>query len=277
LPLYICPTPIGNLEDVTLRVLRILKECDFIFAEDTRRTKILLDKYDIKGKRLYSYNKVNWKKRIPLLRKFLSEGKSVSIVSDAGTPGISDTGAEAIKLCIEEGFKVEVLPGPTAFVPALLLSGLTPHPFLFFGFLPSQRSKRRKVLDFLKELPFTLVFYESPHRVYESLCDILEVLGDRKASLVREISKIHEETIRGRVSEILKKTEEVKGEIVIVVAGKEEVEEGEEGKNVEEKIRSLLEEGLSPRDIVKKLREELKLSKKSLYKLVLDLKGGDKS
>lgn len=134
MPLYICPTPIGNLEDVTLRVLRILKECDFIFAEDTRRTKILLDKYDIKGKRLYSYNKVNWKKRIPLLRKFLSEGKSVSIVSDAGTPGISDTGAEAIKLCIEEGFKVEVLPGPTAFVPALLLSGLTPPSFLVFWF-----------------------------------------------------------------------------------------------------------------------------------------------
>lgn len=276
MPLYICPTPIGNLEDVTLRVLRVLRECDVIFAEDTRRTRILLDKYDIKGKTIYSYNKVNWKKRIPLLKKLLLEDKSVSMVSDAGTPGISDMGAEAIRLCIKEGFKVEVLPGPTAFVPALLLSGLPPHPSLFYGFLPSQSKRRKEVLTLLKELPFTLVFYESPHRISESLCDILEVLGDREACLVREISKLHEEAIRGKVSEILEKVKGLKGEMVVVVAGKEWGEEEEKEEDLKERIALLLREGLSAKDVVNRLHEELKIPKKEIYKIVLSLKGGDR-
>lgn len=276
MPLYICPTPIGNLEDITLRVLRILKECDFIFAEDTRRTQILLDKYGIEGKKLYSYNKDNWKRRLSLLREVLSEGKSVSLVSDAGTPGISDTGVEAIRLCIEEGFKVEVLPGPTAFVPALLLSGLTPHPFLFYGFLPSQSSKRRKALSSLKDFPFTLVFYEAPHRIYQSLCDILEVLGDRKACLVREISKIHEEAIRGYLSEILERARDLKGEIVVVVSGKEEIIERISPEDVKKRASILLKEGFTSKDVVKRLSEEFRLPKKEIYKMVLSLKGGDR-
>lgn len=276
MPLYVCPTPIGNLEDITLRVLRILKECDLIFAEDTRRTQILLGRYGIEGKRLYSYNKDNWRKRLPLLKEILSEGKSVSLVSDAGTPGISDMGVEAIRLCIEEGFKVEVLPGPTAFVPALLLSGLTPHPFLFYGFLPSQSGKRRKALSLLKDLPFTLVFYEAPHRIYQSLCDILEVLGNRKACLVREISKVHEEVIRGYLSEILERAKDLKGEIVIIISGKEESVKTDSLEDVERRASILLKEGLTHKDVVKRLSEEFKLPKREIYKMVLNLKGGDR-
>ncbi|MCX8127535.1 MAG: 16S rRNA (cytidine(1402)-2'-O)-methyltransferase [Synergistetes bacterium] len=277
MPLFICPTPIGNLEDVTLRVLRILKECDVIFAEDTRRTRILLNKYGIERKKLYSYNKNNWKKRIPLLKELLSEGKSISLVSDAGTPGISDVGAEAIKFCIEEGFKIEVLPGPTAFVPALLLSGITPHPFIFYGFLPSQKGKRLKTLKGLRDLPFTLVFYESPHRIYESLCDILEMLGDRKACLVREITKLHEEALRGYLSELLAKAKDLKGEIVLVVEGNENLSKGDVKENIEERITSLLKKGLTSKEVVKKLSEEIKLPKREIYKMVLKLKRGDKN
>jgi len=258
MPLYICPTPIGNLEDITLRVLRILKESDVIFAEDTRRARILLSKYDIESKRLYSYNKDNWRKRIPLLESLLLEGKIVSLISDAGTPGISDMGVEAIRLCVDKDFKVEVLPGPTAFVPALLLSTFTPHPFLFYGFLPSQRGRRRKVLSSLKSLPFTLVFYEAPHRISESLCDILEVLGDRRGCLVREISKVHEEALRGKISELLERSKDLKGEMVLVIEGCLKEPEVKED-SLEDKILLLMKEGFSSKEIAQELHDKFGL------------------
>ncbi len=277
MPLYICPTPIGNLEDITLRVIRILGESDAIFAEDTRRTMILLEKYNIKGKKLYSYNKDNWRKRLPLLMSFLSERKNISLVSDAGTPGISDMGIEAIRACVDKGYHVEVLPGPTAFVPALLLSAFDPHPFLFYGFLPSQKSKRRKALSLLRDFPFTLVFYESPHRISETLYDILDILGDRRACVVREISKLHEEAIRGRVSEIAKRADALRGEMVIVVEGKAEDSEEEDEDALKRRVKELLGKGLRAKDIAERIHFETGISKRKIYQMVIKMKGGNET
>ncbi len=218
--LYLVPTPIGNLEDITLRAIRILKEVDIILAEDTRKTGILLKHYDI-GKPVMAHHKFNEHKTVPVIVDRIKSGETIALVSDAGTPGISDPGFLIARACIEEGLDVECLPGATAIIPALVNSGLPNDRFSFEGFLP-QKKGRQKRLNELAEEQKTMVFYESPYRLLKTLTQFAEVFGeDRKASVSRELTKIYEENIRGTLKELIdyysKST--LKGEIVIIVEG----------------------------------------------------------
>jgi len=220
--LYIVPTPIGNLEDMTFRAVRILKEVDIILAEDTRKTSILLHKYGIET-RLQSHHKFNEHQKSISIAQRISAGEKIALVSDAGTPAISDPGYLLVRTCLEQGVEVECLPGATAFVPALVNSGLPNDKFCFEGFLP-QKKGRQKQLKALAEEERTMVFYESPHRLIKALTEFIEYFGaERKASVHREISKIHEENSRGTLTDLLQLYQEqtIKGEIVIVVAGKD--------------------------------------------------------
>jgi 16S rRNA (cytidine1402-2'-O)-methyltransferase len=216
--LYVCPTPVGNLKDITLRVIEVLKSCDIILAEDTRVTINLLNKYEIKTpiKSFHTYTK---DKKFEYIIGELEKGKQLAIVSDAGTPGISDPGYPLIKECIERGIHVEVLPGPTSFVPALILSGFPTDKFIFYGFLPRKTGKRRKIISNFKDFNGAIIFFESPFRVRELVEDVLATLGDRPIAIVREISKIHEEVIRENANKILKILQDhtLKGEIIVVI------------------------------------------------------------
>ena len=219
--LYIVSTPIGNLEDITLRALRVLKEVDLIAAEDTRRTGLLLKHFGI-DKPLTSYFEGNELRKREFILSRLQEGSDVALVSDAGTPGISDPGFRLIRLAIENDVSVVPVPGPSAVVAALSVAGLPTDSFFFKGFLPHKSKKRRDLLEELKERRETLVFYESPHRIVETLQDVLDILGDREIALARELTKVYEEVLRGGVSEIQKGigSRRLKGEIVVVVSGK---------------------------------------------------------
>jgi 16S rRNA (cytidine1402-2'-O)-methyltransferase len=219
--LYIVSTPIGNMEDITLRALRILKEVDLIAAEDTRRTGLLLRHFEIQTP-LTSYFEGNELKKREFILAKLKEGKNVALVSDAGTPGISDPGFRLIQLAIENQLPIVPIPGPSAALTALSVSGLPTDAFFFKGFLPHKSKKRRDLLKQLEEVKETLVFYESPHRISETLQDILEILGDREIVLTRELTKVYEEIIRGKASEILNQSGDrtLKGEITLVISGK---------------------------------------------------------
>jgi len=219
--LYICPTPIGNLKDITIRVVEVLQSVDLILAEDTRITRNLLNKYEIKTP-LKSFHSYTNQRRLEEIVSELRKGRNFALVSDAGTPGISDPGYNLIRACIDNKVHIEALPGPTSFVPALLLSGFPPDHFLFYGFLPRKKGKRQKILKNLEDFEGPVIYFESPYRVREFLSDVLESLGDRPVALVREISKIHEEVLRGNASEILNKIHEstIKGEVVFVVSQK---------------------------------------------------------
>lgn len=219
--LYIVSTPIGNMEDITLRALRILKEVDLIAAEDTRRTGLLLKHFGIQTP-LTSYFEGNELKKRGYILSKLKEDKNIALVSDAGTPGISDPGFRLIQLAIENQIPVVSIPGPSAVIAALSVSGLPTDAFLFKGFLPHKSKKRRDFLKQLEEVRETLIFYESPHRISETLKDIVEVLGDREIVLTRELTKVFEEIIRGKVSEIQNQIGErkLKGEMTLVVEGK---------------------------------------------------------
>ena len=219
--LYIVSTPIGNLEDITLRALRILKEVDLIAAEDTRRTGLLLRHFSIQTQ-LTSYFEGNEMKKREFILSKLNRGDRIALVSDAGTPGISDPGYRLIRLAIENEIPVIPIPGPSAVITALSVSGLPTDAFLFKGFLPNKSKKRRDLLSQLEEARETLIFYESPHRFSETMRDIFEVLGDREMVLTRELTKIYEEVLRGKVSEIRNRIGEkkLKGEITLVVSGK---------------------------------------------------------
>lgn len=224
--LYLVPTPIGNLEDITLRAVRILKESDVILAEDTRVTRFLLNHLGIE-KTIWAHHQHNEHQAVQEIVKQLEEGKSIALVSDAGTPGISDPGFLLVRECIKAGIEVNCLPGPTALIPALVMSGLPCDRFVFEGFLPQKKGRHTK-LTALKDEERTIVFYESPFRLVKTLEQLSEYFGvDRKASVSRELSKMFEETQRGTLKDLAayfsKKT--VKGEIVIVVAGKGEEEE----------------------------------------------------
>jgi len=219
--LYIVSTPIGNMEDITLRALRILKEVDLIAAEDTRRTGLLLKHFGIQAP-LTSYFEGNELRKREFILAKLKEGKNVALVSDAGTPGISDPGFRLIQLAIENQLPIIPIPGSSAVITALSVSGLPTDAFLFKGFLPHKSKKRRDLLKELENVRETLVFYESPHRISETLKDILEILGDREIVLTRELTKVYEEIIRGKVSEILNQVGDrtLKGEITLVISGK---------------------------------------------------------
>lgn len=219
MPLILIPTPIGNMGDITLRSLEELKSADLIACEDTRRSGLLLNHYGIK-RPLMSYQKFNEQSRVDELLARLANGEKIAVISDAGTPGMSDPGYVVLKAAVEAGLPVDVLPGATAFVPAVLLSGLEPHPFSFVGFLSDQKGERVAALEKLKGHPYTMVFYLSPHKAAKQLEDFLAVLGDRRAALVREISKVYQEARRGTLSEIIASVSDgVKGELVLVVEG----------------------------------------------------------
>lgn len=219
--LYIVSTPIGNLEDITLRALRILKEVDLIAAEDTRHTGILLKHFGIR-KPLTSYFEGNELKKKELILSRLKQGDQIALVSDAGTPGISDPGFRLICLAIENQIQVIPIPGPSAVITALSIAGLPTDSFFFKGFLPHKSKKRRELFQQFEEVRETLIFYESPHRISETLQDILDIFGDREMVLTRELTKIYEEVLRGKAGEILSQIGEkkLKGEITLVISGK---------------------------------------------------------
>jgi 16S rRNA (cytidine1402-2'-O)-methyltransferase len=219
--LYVCGTPIGNLEDITLRALRILKEVDLIAAEDTRRIKKLLNHYSI-TKPLISYYEYNKEKRKKFLLNFLKEGKNIALVSDSGMPGIQDPGEDLIKEAIENNISVEVIPGVSAVTTALVISGFSSKEFLFLGYFPRKNSKQKKILKDLKNKNRTIIFFESPKRLYKTLNIILELLGDCEVAICRELTKKFEEVKRGKISKILEelKEKEIKGEITLVISQK---------------------------------------------------------
>jgi 16S rRNA (cytidine1402-2'-O)-methyltransferase len=218
--LYLVPTPIGNLEDITLRALRILKEVDLIACEDTRHSGRLLAHYGIEKKKI-SYFEHNETRRVPQILDYLRQGRSVAVISDGGSPGLSDPAYRIVTAAIEESLTVEALPGANAVVPALTASGLPTDRFFFEGFLPVKSSRRKTRLEQLREYPHTLVFYESVHRVAKSIADIAAVFSDRQVCVGREISKMHEEYIRGAAADVAGRFTRIKpkGEFVIVVEG----------------------------------------------------------
>ncbi|HML94554.1 MAG TPA: 16S rRNA (cytidine(1402)-2'-O)-methyltransferase [Thermodesulfobacteriota bacterium] len=273
--LYIVGTPIGNLEDITLRALRTLKEADVIACEDTRTTRKLLSRYGIE-KPLLSYHEHNETVRAEEIAALLAEGKSVALVTDAGTPCISDPGYRAVRLASERGFEVLPVPGPSAAIAALSVSGLPTSGFVFLGFPPRTRKALGEFLTRVKDYPETLVFYESPNRAEKTLKVMLDTLGDRNVSLGREITKLYEETIRGRISQVLERVEEkgsVKGEVTLIVEGADRKAAKPDSETVESLLEGYRAEGLSLKDAVRKTTEETGASKSSTYKRALEIWG----
>ncbi|BAT72124.1 16S rRNA (cytidine1402-2'-O)-methyltransferase [Thermosulfidibacter takaii ABI70S6] len=258
--LYIVSTPIGNLQDITFRALDTLKAVDLIVAEDTRRTQKLLSHFGIKKKMFSLYKPVEYK-RVPAVIEQLRKGLDVALVSDAGTPLLSDPGYTLVREAINNGIKVVPIPGPSAILAALVGSGINPHPFAFYGFLP-KKSQRQKFLKELKNKRETLIFFESPHRLVESLNDMLTILGDRNCCVAREITKMHEEFVRGSISQILEEIakREVIGEVCIVVEGaKEEIYEWQIY------AERLKEEGYTNKEIAKILHLLFGVPRKEIY------------
>ena len=262
--LYLIPTPVGNMEDITLRGVNTLKMVDFILCEDTRITSVLLSKLEIKKKLVHSDDHTEDGLKEMVLSK-LQEGLNIGLVTDRGTPIISDPGYKIVEYVSKNGYNVISLPGPTAFVPAITASGLNPQPFLFYGFLNSKKSKREKELESLKKLPYTIILYEAPHRIHEMLESLLEVFGDRRIALNREISKKYEEIIRGNISEVLEVVDTLKGEMVVVVEGNIESEDYS-SMTVLEHINLYLEDGMSEKDAIKKVAVERGVPKSVIYK-----------
>lgn len=272
--LYLVATPIGNLEDITLRALRILKEVDVIAAEDTRHTLGLLNHFEI-SKPLISYYKQNEKTKSEVLIQKILEGKNIALVSDAGTPGISDPGEEIVKVAIENNIEIIPIPGACAFVNALIASGLSSREFCFIGFLSAIKKDKKEKLENIKYETKTLILYEAPHKLKSTLESIYEVLGDRKIVLARELTKIHEEFIRGKISDIISQIEEVKGEFVILIEGssesKKDVELSELNKQtIDEHYEYYEKMGLSKKEIIKKIAKDRNLNKNDIYQQFLD-------
>ena len=262
--LYLIPTPVGNMEDITLRAIHTLEMVDFLLCEDTRVTSELLHKLNIKKKLIHSddHNEDSLKEMV--LSK-LQEGNNIGLVTDRGTPIISDPGYKIVEYVTSHGFNVISLPGPTAFVPALTMSGINPAPFLFYGFLNSKDSKRKKELETLKKLPYTIILYEAPHRIQDMLTSLLEVFGNRKIALCREISKKYEEAIRGTITDVLEVVDSIKGEMVVVVEGDLE-QEDYSSMTILEHIRLYLEDGMSEKEAIKKVAVERDIPKSVVYK-----------
>lgn len=258
--LYLVPTPIGNMDDITYRALEVLKNSDCIYAEDTRNTKLLLEHNAIYT-HVKSCHKFSEEKNKQEIIDLLLDGKNVSYVSDRGTPLISDPGSVVVEYAIKNNINVVSLPGPSALLPALNMSGLSNERFLFYGFLSNKKNQLEKELEDIKFIKQTLIFYESPYRLQETLKSMLKVLGNRKISVVREISKIHEEVFRGIFSEAIEEYKEVKGEIVIIVDGnttKEEVD-------YDDIYYKLIEEGYSMSSAIKEISTNFGVSKNMLY------------
>lgn len=263
--LYLIPTPIGNIKDITLRSLDVLREVDIVYAEDTRETISLLKKYDI-NKRVESCHKYSEMMHKDKILSILKEGKNIGYVTDRGTPLISDPGNIIVDYAIQNGISVIALPGPNALLPALNMSGLSNERFLFYGFLNSKRSIAKKELNDLKNIKYTLIFYESPYRIKDTLKLLLEVFGNRKAAIVREISKLYEEVLRNDIEGLIENVDNIKGEIVLVVEGNNDIITEE--VNYEEVINKLIDEGYSKRDAVKLTAQRYNISKNKIYNIV---------
>lgn len=273
--LYICPTPIGNLEDITYRTLRVLNEADLIAAEDTRHSLQLLNHFDI-SKPLTSYHEHNKDSKGGYLISKLLEGETIALISDAGMPGISDPGADIVKEAIENNIEIEVLPGATAFATALVGSGLDTNKFVFEGFLDRDKKLRRRRLEEICEERRTLIFYESPHRLKETLKDMLKYLGNRNIAVNRELTKKYQEIIREDIETVIEifGNREIRGEFVLVVEGfsGETSQKNEyDSLNEREYVIKLMNQGISKKDAIKAVCKDRKLKKDIVYKQVLDL------
>ena len=269
--LYIVATPIGNYEDITLRALNVLKSVDYIACEDTRHTGVLLKHYEIK-KPLFAYHKFNETDKSSYIIELLSEGKSIAIVSDAGSPGISDPGVIAARAAREAGYIVTAIPGATAFVTSLMASGLDLSHFAFIGFAPQKDAKRKKFMEIYKSYTMPLIYYEAPHRLIAFLNTALEVYGDRMIFISRELTKVFEENLYMHISEAIAHfTEnEPRGEFVITITGLDSDDHGET-IDINEAARALIDEGLSMKDATNKLKE-LGFKKNDAYKALLEIK-----
>ena len=269
--LYLIPTPIGNMDDLTYRSVEVLKMVDVIFCEDTRETGKLLKYLNISKPMIanHEHNEVNNKDK---LLSYLDSGKNVGLVSDRGTPVISDPGFEVARFAIEAGYNVVGLPGANALIPALIMSGISPKPFMFYGFLNSKSSKRKKELEQIKGYNTTLIFYEAPHRIHEMLEDIKEIMGgERKVAIAREITKKFEEVYRGTVDEIINQDIELKGELVIILEGQKSNYEYE--MSVIEHINLYIDEGYSSKDAIKLVAKERNMKKSEVYDEYIKSKG----
>lgn len=264
--LYIVATPIGNLGDITLRAIETLKKVDIVAAEDTRHTLKLLNHLEI-TKPLISNHRHNEEIRTDILMKKLSEGQDIALVSDAGTPGICDPGEVIIKRCIEEGIEVIPIPGACAMINALIASGINTKEFTFLGFLPLNKKSRKEKLQEIQESEKTIILYEAPHKLMSTLKDLKQILGDRQIVLARELTKIHEEFIRGNSQEIIKKADNLKGEMVIII---EENKKGNIKQNlkeltIEEHYKLYESQGMDKKEIIKKIAKDRELSKNDIY------------
>lgn len=271
--IYLVPTPIGNLKDITLRALEVLENCDLVAAEDMRQSLKLLNHFNIK-KPLVSYHKYNEGVKAEELIRRAREGQNIAVVSDAGSPGISDPGEVIVKRCIEENVEFEVLPGATAIITGLVYSGLDTTKFLFRGFLPRENKERLPIIDEVKNSKETLIFYEAPHRLIATLTFLREHLGNRRAVAARELTKLHEEIIRGTLEEIINHYENVepRGEYVLLIEGKtlEEIKEEQEALwkdlTIGEHIVRYMEEGYNKKEAIKKVAKDRGLPKSEVYK-----------
>lgn len=267
--LFVCATPIGNLKDITIRVIQALKEVDLIAAEDTRQTRKLCTRYKIR-RPLISYHKFNEKTRCKELIDKLKSGERIALVSDAGTPGLSDPGHRLIKECIQVNIPVEVLPGPNAAIAALVISGLPTNRFAFEGFLPRKKGERRRTLAKLASEERTLVIYESPHRIVTFLKDMAEVFGARKIVLVRELTKKFEEIIRGNIEEVMDFVErsQLKGEIVLIIEGRPKEVKEYSNAFIEARVNELIERGFSRKDAITEIAKSTRLARRIIYEKI---------
>lgn len=261
--LYLITTPIGNIDDITYRAVKTMEMVDILLAEDTRVTRQLLTHFDIKNK-LIANHKFNEKDNTSKILDYLKQGKNVGLVSDRGTPIISDPGYEVAKTVIEAGYNVISIPGVTALIPALTSSGISPQPFMFYGFLNSKESKQKQELEQLKNYKQTMIFYEAPHRIVETLNNMLNILGDRNCSISREITKKFEEVYRGKISEIISQIENQKGEMVIVVEGDKSINNYDH-LTIIEHVNLYIKEGKKTMDAIKLVAKERNLNKNEVY------------
>ena len=274
--LYLCATPIGNLEDITFRVLRTLKEVDLIAAEDTRNSIKLLNHFDIHTP-MTSYHEYNKIEKAEVLIRKMQEGVNIALITDAGTPGISDPGEDLVRMCYEAGIEVTSLPGPAACITALTLSGLPTRRFAFEAFLPSDKRERQAVLAELVDETRTIILYEAPHRLIKTLNELLEVLGNRKMTLCRELTKKHETAFASTIEDILKfnETQEPKGECVLVLEGKSRAELVQEERakweemTIEEHMEVYLSQGMDKKEAMKAVAKDRGVSKRDIYQALL--------
>lgn len=274
--LYLCATPIGNLEDITYRVLRTLKEVDLIAAEDTRNSIKLLNHFDIHTP-MTSYHEYNKIEKAEVLIRKMQEGTNIALITDAGTPGISDPGEDLVRMCYEAGIEVTSLPGPAACITALTLSGLPTRRFAFEAFLPSDKKERQAVLAELVDETRTIILYEAPHRLVKTLNELLETLGNRKMTLCRELTKKHETAFASTIKDILKfyETQEPKGECVLVIEGKSRAELVQEERarweemTIEEHMNVYLSQGMDKKEAMKAVAKDRGVSKRDIYQALL--------